>query len=88
MVLGTVNSVPVYAPFDGVLRGLIHPGLQIQKGTKIGDVDPRNHPAYLWMVSDKALAIGGGVLEAVLTRRKIRENLWQQSNESGSSIKD
>jgi xanthine dehydrogenase accessory factor len=43
---------------------------------KIGDVDPRDDPAACLLVSDKALAIGGGVLEAVLSRREIREKLF------------
>lgn len=60
-------SVPIHSPFDGVLRGLIHPGLQVTQNLKIGDVDPRDKPEYCFMVSDKALAIGGGVLEAILS---------------------
>ena len=55
------------SPFKGVLRGLIHPGIEVTKGMKIGDVDPRDDPALCTLVSDKALAVGGGVLEAVLS---------------------
>ena len=50
-----------------VLRGLIRPGISVQKGVKIGDIDPRNDPAYCFTVSDKALAIAGGVLESILS---------------------
>jgi len=64
------------APFDGVLRGLLHPGLQVEKGFKIGDLDPRNEPSYCTLVSDKSLAIGGGVLEAILARPDLRAHLW------------
>jgi xanthine dehydrogenase accessory factor len=64
------------ASFDGVLRGLIHPSVEVHAGMKIGDLDPRNDPSYCWRVSDKALAIGGGVLEALLTRPEIRSTLW------------
>jgi len=67
----------IVSPFKGVLRGLIHPGLQITAGLKIGDVDPRNDPSLCELVSDKALAIGGGVLEAILTHSNIRDNLWK-----------
>lgn len=66
----------VTAPFPGVVRGLLHPGLHVTRGTKLGDIDPRDDPAYCYQVSDKALAIGGGVLEAVLTRPEIRAQLW------------
>lgn len=67
---------PVHSPLRGALRGLIHPGLRVEAGLKIGDVDPRGDPSYCFLVSDKALAIGGGVLEALLTRPEIRARLW------------
>jgi xanthine dehydrogenase accessory factor len=68
-------SKQVTSPFKGVLRGLIRPGLHVTKGLKIGDVDPRDDPSACFLVSDKALAIGGGVLEAILTREEIRNKL-------------
>ena len=71
----TVYS-PVRSPFKGVLRGLIRPGLTVKKGMKIGDVDARDDPNACYLVSDKSLAIGGAVLEAVLSRREIREWLF------------
>ena len=46
------------------------------KGLKIGDVDARDDPALCNLVSDKALAIGGGVLEAILSSPEIRTLLW------------
>ena len=57
----------VRAPFDGVLRGLIHPHVAVEAHMKIGDVDPRAAREHCFTVSDKSLAIGGGVLEAVLS---------------------
>ncbi len=66
----------VFSPFKGVLRGLIHPGLHVSRGLKIGDVDPRGDPRMCHLVSDKALAVGGGVLEAILTKPEIRGKLW------------
>ena len=70
------GQYPVISSFMGVLRGLLRDGLYATKGLKIGDIDPRNDPAACYLVSDKALAIGGGVLEAVLSRREIREQLF------------
>jgi xanthine dehydrogenase accessory factor len=55
----------VSAPFNGVLRGLIHPGLTVKRGTKIGDLDPRNDPQLCNQISDKSLAVAEGVLEAI-----------------------
>jgi len=70
-VIADVAGEKVTAPFAGVLRGLIRPGISVQKGVKIGDIDPRNDPAYCFTVSDKALAIAGGVLEAILAALSI-----------------
>lgn len=75
-VLAEVAGKPILAPFDGVLRGLIYPGLQVKRGLKVGDVDPRADPNYCTTISDKALAIGGGVLEALLAKPDIRSQLW------------
>ena len=73
------DQYPVISPFKGVLRGLIHPGLHVTKGLKIGDVDPRDDPSACYLVSDKSLAIGGGVLEAILSRGEIRHRLYAAS---------
>lgn len=65
-LLAEVDGQPVRAPFAGVLRGLVYSGLRLRRGDKLGDVDPRGDARLCWLVSDKALAVGGGVLEAVL----------------------
>lgn len=64
----------IISPLKGILRGLIRPGIEISKGIKIGDVDPRDDPILPTLASEKALAIGGGVLEAVLVFMKSIEN--------------
>ena len=65
-VVGLAGQTPVTAPIGGVVRGLIHDGVAVQAGLKIGDVDPRACTDHCCTISDKALAIGGGVLEAIL----------------------
>ncbi|MCA9941277.1 MAG: EF2563 family selenium-dependent molybdenum hydroxylase system protein, partial [Anaerolineales bacterium] len=65
--LGSVADHPMLAPFDGVVRGLIAPGTVVSAGLKIGDVDAREEVDACFTISDKALSIGGGVLEAILT---------------------
>ncbi len=72
-VLAEVDGAAVLAPFDGVLRGLVQSGLEVGAGEKIGDVDPRGDPRLSRLISDKALAIGGGVLEAVLAAPQLRQ---------------
>jgi xanthine dehydrogenase accessory factor len=70
-----IDGEVVRAPFAGVLRGLVHDGLQVSAGMKIGDLDPRRRPEFSRQISDKALAVGGGVLEALLSRPSIRRML-------------
>jgi xanthine dehydrogenase accessory factor len=65
-MVAQVDGVEVRAPFDGILRGLVHDGLAVKAGMKIGDVDARANREHCFTVSDKALAVGGGVLEAIL----------------------
>jgi xanthine dehydrogenase accessory factor len=67
-LLALVNGEPVYAPFDGVLRGIIDNDVAVKKGMKIGDLDPRAKREYCFTISDKSLAIGGGVVEAVMSK--------------------
>ncbi len=75
--IATVGGQVVAAPFKGVLRGLLHEGLEVHKGLKIGDVDPRDDPRFCTLVSDKSLAIGGAVLEAILSKVELRSQLWK-----------
>lgn len=63
-VVAFVETVPVYAEMTGLLRGMLKEGTRVTRGTKIGDIDPRPDAEYD-TISDKALAVGGGVLEAV-----------------------
>ena len=64
-VLGWIDDEAVTAQITGTMRGLLLPG-PVTVGLKIGDIDPRFDPAAIHQISDKALSIGGGVLEAVL----------------------
>ena len=66
-LIAEVGGLPVRAAFSGVLRGLIRPGVSVKNNMKIGDVDPRDDPSACIQVSDKSLAVAGGVLEAILT---------------------
>jgi xanthine dehydrogenase accessory factor len=69
LVSGKRQRIPVIAPFTGVVRGLIANGSTVKAKTKIGDVDPRLD-VNPHEISDKALAIGGGVVEALFTRAR------------------
>ena len=65
-IAGEVDGQPMRCTIGGVLRGLLADGTPVHKGMKSGDVDPRCRPEYCATASDKALAVGGGVLEALL----------------------
>jgi xanthine dehydrogenase accessory factor len=63
--VAAVDGKPVIARISGVLRGLLRNNTPVGRNTKLGDIDPRGKSEYCHLVSDKALAIGGGVLEAI-----------------------
>jgi xanthine dehydrogenase accessory factor len=65
-VIAFIGDEPVHSRLDGVVRGLLHEGLFVPAGMKVGDVDPRGIVSNCFTISDKSLAIAGGVLEAVL----------------------
>lgn len=65
-VAAVVNGVPMLCTIDGCLRGLLQGGLTVAEGMKCGDIDPRCKPEHCLQASDKALSVGGGVLEALL----------------------
>lgn len=74
-VLATVNGKNVVSGLDGMVRGMIGNGSWVKKGLKIGDVDPRKIKRNTITISDKARAIGGGVLEGILIlKRRIEDN--------------
>ena len=65
-VIGSIEETEILGPFTGIIRGLIHPSVTVKEKMKIGDVDPRISDNWN-QISDKALAVGGGVLEAILS---------------------
>ena len=65
-VAAEVDGVPMLCTIDGCLRGLLQGGLTVPKGMKCGDIDPRCKQEHCYQSSDKALSIGGGVLEALM----------------------
>lgn len=65
-IIGRVEESEVEVRIDGVLRGLIRTESKVSQGLKIGDIDPRGEVSYCCTISDKARAIAGSVLEAIL----------------------
>lgn len=71
-IIADVDGKSLAAPFPGMLRGLLMEGLSVRAGEKIGDLDPRDDARLCRLVSDKALAVGGGVMESILSRSELR----------------
>jgi len=82
--IATVAGTALLAPFGGVLRGLIHERVWCAAGMKIGDLDPRAKLEACFTLSDKSLAVGGGVLESVLGSAAVRDRLV--SHETAKSV--
>ena len=78
-VAATVNGRPSVRPRDGVRRGIAADGTPVCKGMKAGDIDPRCEIKHCYCASDKALAVGGGVLEAVLGLTRV----LKEENDNG-----
>jgi xanthine dehydrogenase accessory factor len=66
--VATVSGKVVRAETDGMVRGMLFDGVEVKQGDKVGDVDPRGKIIDYMTISDKARAVGGGVLEAILHR--------------------
>ncbi len=71
-VLGHIGTHEVVAHTAGVVRGLISPSTAVTEAMKVGDVDPRAEVDACFSISDKALSIGGGVVEVVTSRWPLR----------------
>ncbi|GHS99198.1 hypothetical protein AGMMS50276_22390 [Synergistales bacterium] len=68
-IIGSVGEASVSACTCGVVRGLIHPSVSVSVNMKIGDIDPRAKRENCFSISDKSLAIAGGVIEAALSAK-------------------
>jgi xanthine dehydrogenase accessory factor len=67
-VVAEVGGVPLITSISGTIRGILHDGLTTELNMKVGDVDPRGVLDHCLTVSEKARAIGGAVLEAVMRK--------------------
>jgi len=68
-IIGSINEDEIKAPISGIIRGLLNNGISVTKHMKIGDIDPRGTTVDYNSISDKALSVAGGVLEAIFYLR-------------------
>ena len=66
-IIAMVNDFPVRAEIKGIIRGLLRNNSEVWNGMKIGDIDPRGIKQYCYTISDKARAVGGALLEGILS---------------------
>lgn len=71
-IAASVDGQPMVCTITGILRGILPEGTAVHKGMKSGDIDPRCKLEHCFCASDKALAVGGGVLEALLALGQSR----------------
>ena len=65
-VVGWVGGEEIRARVGGVLRGLLRHGIEVEKGTKLGEIDPVADRETCFQIRPKMRAISGAVLEAIL----------------------
>lgn len=65
-----IDTEPLPAPLNGVIRGLTHEGVPVAVGTKVIEVDPRGAEAVISGIGERPGRIAAGVLQAVEAWRK------------------
>ena len=74
-IVAYIDGIEVLAEIDGIVRGMLQEGIDVFKGMKSGDIDPRCEKNHCFTISDKARSIGGGVLEAIMYMNNKNLNL-------------
>lgn len=69
--MGFLGNDPVYAPFDGIVRGIVRDGTEVPAGVKLLEIDPRGRGADWTGLDVRALVIAKAVSRA-LTFRSAR----------------
>jgi len=67
-VVASVGKQVVKAPISGRIRALLRSGIQVEKGTKLCEIDPEGSIEVCYSIRARMRAVAGGVLEAILVR--------------------
>jgi hypothetical protein len=65
LVLGHLSGIPVLAPRDGILRGIVRDGSEIPAGVKLLEIDPRGRHAQWTGTDERGRSIARAVQMAV-----------------------
>jgi len=63
--IGTIDGLALPAPLSGVIRGLVHDGVEVSQGAKLVEVDPRGEPGAGYGLGERPKRIATGVLRAL-----------------------
>ncbi|MDH6263256.1 xanthine dehydrogenase [Bradyrhizobium sp. BR13661] len=77
LVLGHLSGVPLLAPRDGILRGIVRDGSEVPAGVKLVEIDPRGRDAQWTGTDDRGRAIASATVAAVrlhAARRTTQRN--------------
>ncbi|QQO35492.1 xanthine dehydrogenase [Bradyrhizobium diazoefficiens] len=85
LVLGHLSGMPIMAPRDGVLRGIIRDGTEVPCGVKLLEIDPRGILAQWTGIDDRGRAIASATLSAVLRGAAQRFGLVIDAEMSGQA---
>jgi xanthine dehydrogenase accessory factor len=85
-IVGKVDGEPIRAEISGVLRGMLHDGLDVQEGLKIGDIDHRGESSDCCRVSEKADSVATGVMEAII-RLGLEKSIFADQLVGSGAIK-
>lgn len=70
-LVGHLGNIPVRAPFDGILRGLVRDGTEVPARAKLLEIDARGRGANWTGIDARARRIATGVTVAI-ARREAR----------------
>ena len=70
-IVASVAGQPLKAEIGGIVRALLRSGTKVEKGTKLGEIDPSGNRDAGFAIRARIRAIAGGVLEAILMRYNV-----------------
>jgi len=63
--VGHLGGIPVRAPFDGILRGVVRDGCEVPAGVKLLEIDPRGRRASWTGIDQRGQIIAKAVAKAI-----------------------
>jgi hypothetical protein len=64
-IVGHLGNMPVQAPFDGILRGIVRDGAEVPSGVKLLEIDARGRKANWTGIDERGRLIANAVGEAI-----------------------